>query len=221
MSTERETLRHSTPSSSPAEPKAKKSVALSGVSAGTTALCTVGRNGEGLHYRGYDISDLANSCEFEEVAHLLIHGTLPGAAALRAYKNKLHSLRGLPMNVKTVLETLSASQHPMDVLRTGVSALGCNLPEKDTHSSAGVCDLADRLLASMSSMLLYWFHYATNGKRIDVETGDDSIGGHFLHLLHSRPPDPAWEKAMHVSLILYAEHVIQRFALHDQSHRQH
>jgi 2-methylcitrate synthase len=189
-----------------AERKDKKSVALSGVSAGKTALCTVGRNGEELHYRGYDISDLASHCEFEEVAHLLIHGALPDAAALSAYKTKLHALRGLPANVKTILETLPPSQHPMDVLRTGVSALGCHVPEKASHSSVGVRNLADRLLASMNSILLYWFHYATNGKRIEVETDDDSIGGHFLHLLHSRAPQASWEKAMHVSLILYAEH---------------
>lgn len=187
-------------------PKKKKSVALSGTAAGNTELCTVGRTGNDLHYRGYDILDLAVNCEFEEVAHLLVHGKLPNKAELAGYKTKLKALRGLPANVKTVLEALPASAHPMDVMRTGVSALGCNLPEKDDHNHAGARDIADRLMASLGSMLLYWYHYSTNGKRIEVETDDDSIGGHFLHLLHGEKPSDSWVKAMHISLILYAEH---------------
>ena len=186
--------------------KPKKSVALSGVAAGTTALCTVGRSGNDLHYRGYDIVDLAQACEFEEVAHLLVHGKLPNAAELRAYKAKLKALRGLPASVKEALERLPASAHPMDVMRTGVSALGCVLPEKDDHPLPGARDIADRLMASLGSMLLYWFHWATQGRRIEVETDDESIGAHFLHLLHGRRPDAGWERAMHTSLILYAEH---------------
>lgn len=186
--------------------KPKKSVALSGVTAGNTALCTVGKIGNDLHYRGYDILDVAQSCEFEEIAHLLVHGKLPTSDELRAYKNKLLALRGLPANVKAVLEALPASSHPMDVMRSGVSALGCVLPEKDDHNTPGARDIADRLMASFGSMLLYWYHFSHNGKRIDVETDDDSIGGHFLHLLHGKKPSASWEKAMHVSLILYAEH---------------
>jgi 2-methylcitrate synthase len=185
---------------------AKKGVGLSGVVAGNTALCTVGRSGNDLHYRGYDILDVAESCEFEEIAHLLVHGTLPTRAELTAYKAKLKSMRGLPIAVKHALEALPAGSHPMDVMRTGVSALGCVLPEKESQSPPGARDIADRLMASLGSMLLYWFHYAQNGKRIDVETGDDSIGGHFLHLLHGRPPPEMFVRAMHTSLILYAEH---------------
>ena len=186
--------------------KPKKSVALSGVLAGNTALCTVGRTGNDLHYRGYDILDLAESSEFEEVAHLLVHGKLPNAAELRAYKTKLKALRGLPASVKEALERLPASAHPMDVMRTGVSALGCVLPEKDDHKLPGARDIADRLMASLGSMLLYWYHWATQGRRIEVETDDESIGGHFLHLLHGEKPTAAWERAMHTSLNLYAEH---------------
>ena len=186
--------------------KPKKSVALSGVLAGNTALCTVGRTGNDLHYRGYDILDLAESTEFEEVAHLLVHGKLPNAAELRAYKTKLKALRGLPASVKEALERLPASAHPMDVMRTGVSALGCVLPEKDDHNLPGARDIADRLMASLGSMLLYWYHWATQGRRIEVETDDESIGGHFLHLLHGEKPTAAWERAMHTSLNLYAEH---------------
>lgn len=186
--------------------KPKKSVALSGVTAGNTALCTVGKTGNDLHYRGYDILDIAQSCEFEEIAHLLVHGKLPTADELKAYKEKLLALRGLPANVKAVLEALPASSHPMDVMRSGVSALGCVLPEKDDHNTPGARDIADRLMASFGSMLLYWYHFSHNGKRIVVETDDESIGGHFLHLLHGKKPSGLWEKAMHVSLILYAEH---------------
>ena len=186
--------------------KPKKSVALSGVAAGNTALCTVGRTGNDLHYRGYDILDLAESSEFEEVAHLLVHGTLPTAAQLRAYKQRLKAMRGLPHAVRAALEALPAAAHPMDVMRTGVSALGCTLPEPNDHNGPDARAIADRLMASLGSMLLYWYHFAHNGRRIEVETDDDSIGGHFLHLLHGREPDPEWVKAMHTSLILYAEH---------------
>ncbi|CAJ0822264.1 bifunctional 2-methylcitrate synthase/citrate synthase [Ralstonia sp. L16] len=186
--------------------KPKKSVALSGVTAGNTALCTVGRTGNDLHYRGYDILDLAGACEFEEVAHLLVHGKLPNKAELAAYKAKLKALRGLPANVKAALEWVPASAHPMDVMRTGVSVLGTVLPEKDDHATPGARDIADRLMASLGSMLLYWYHYSHNGKRIEVETDDDSIGGHFLHLLHGVEPPKSWVDAMHVSLNLYAEH---------------
>lgn len=186
--------------------KPKKSVALSGVTAGNTALCTVGKTGNDLHYRGYDILELADQCEFEEVAHLLVHGKLPTRAELKGYKEKLKALRGLPANVKAALEQLPASSHPMDVMRTGVSVLGCTLPEKDDHNIAGARDIADRLMASLGSMLLYWYHFSTNGRRIEVETDDDTIGGHFLHLLHGAKPADSWVKAMNISLNLYAEH---------------
>ena len=187
-------------------PKPKKSVALSGVVAGNTALCTVGRSGNDLAYRGYDILDIADVCEFEEIAFLLVHGKLPNQAELTGYKGKLRSLRGLPMAVKSALEALPAASHPMDVMRTGVSALGCALPEKDAHNHPGARDIADHLMANLGSMLLYWHHFAHNGKRIEIETDDDSIGGHFLHLLHGKRPPDSWVKAMHTSLILYAEH---------------
>ena len=189
-----------------AGPKPKKSVALSGVAAGNTALCTVGRSGNDLHYRGYDILDIAEAAEFEEIAYLLVHGKLPTVAELAGYKTKLKALRGVPANVKAVLEWLPASAHPMDVMRTAVSALGCQLPEKDDHAAPGARDIADQLMASLGSMLLYWYHYSHNGKRIDVETDDDSIGGHFLHLLHGQAPSELWVRAMHTSLNLYAEH---------------
>ena len=186
--------------------KPKKSVALSGTAAGNTALCTVGRTGNDLHYRGYDILDFAENCEFEEIAYLLVHGKLPNVSELVAYKGKLKALRGIPAAVKTVLEQLPPSAHPMDVMRTAVSALGCVSPEKDDHNHPGARDIADKLMASLGSMLLYWYHYSHNGKRIEVETDDDSIGGHFLHLLHGNRPSELWVKAMHTSLILYAEH---------------
>ena len=186
--------------------KPKKSVALSGVAAGNTALCTVGRTGNDLHYRGYDILDFATTSEFEEIAFLLVHGKLPNTAELAAYQARLKSLRGIPAAVKAVLEQIPASAHPMDVMRTGVSALGCALPEKDDHNHPGARDIADRLMASLGSILLYWYHYAVNGRRIEVETDDDSIGGHFLHLLHGERPSTQWVQAMHTSLILYAEH---------------
>jgi len=193
--------------------KPKKSVALSGVPAGNTALCTVGRNGNDLHYRGYDILELAAKCEFEEVAYLLLYGKLPTRAELDAYKVRLRGLRGLPAGVKTALEQLPKSSHPMDVLRVGVSVLATLEPEagaatlesvKFTAQSA--LDVGDRLMASLGSMLLYWHHFVNSGKRIVVETNDDSIGGHFLHLLHGKPASAEWVQAMQVSLILYAEH---------------
>jgi 2-methylcitrate synthase len=187
-------------------PKPKKSVALSGVPAGNTALCTVGRTGNDLHYRGYDILDFAEAAEFEEIAYLLVHEKLPTKAELANYKRKLKALRGLPANVKAVLEWIPASAHPMDVLRTGCSALGTVIPEKDDHNVNGARDIADRLMASFGSMLLYWYHWSFNGRRIETETDDDSIGAHFLHLLHGKEPSPLWERAMHTSLILYAEH---------------
>jgi 2-methylcitrate synthase len=187
-------------------PKPKKSVALSGVVAGNTALCTVGRSGNDLHYRGYDILDIADVCEFEEIAYLLVHGKLPNVAELAGYKAKLQSLRGLSNPVRSALEALPAGAHPMDVMRTGASTLGCVLPEKDDHNVPGARDIADRLMASFGSMLLYWYHWSHNGRRIGVETDDDSIGGHFLHLLHGRKPPELWVKAMHTSLNLYAEH---------------
>jgi 2-methylcitrate synthase len=186
--------------------KPKKSVALSGVTAGNTALCTVGKTGNDLHYRGYDILDVANTSEFEEIAYLLVHGKLPNVGELKGYKAKLRSLRGIPSNLKTVLEALPASAHPMDVMRTAVSVLGCVLPEKEDHNAPGARDIADKLMASLGSALLYWYHYSHNGKRIEVETDDDSIGGHFLHLLHGHAPSESWVRAMHVSLNLYAEH---------------
>ena len=193
-------------SETPSTFKPKKSVALSGVTAGNTALSTVGRTGNDLHYRGYDILDIAAHCEFEEVAFLLIYGHLPNRSEVAAYKRKLKTLRTLPAAVKATLEQLPAASHPMDVLRTGVSALGCVLPEKEDHNAAGACDIADRLIASLGSMLVYWYHYSHAGRRIEVETDDDSIGGHFLHLLHQRRPSMEWVHAMHKSLILYAEH---------------
>ena len=186
--------------------KPKKSVALSGVTAGNTALCTVGKTGNDLHYRGYDILDIAGSSEFEEIAYLLVHDKLPTVAELKTYKIKLKSLRGLPANLKAALEWIPASAHPMDVMRTGVSVLGTLLPEKDDHNISGAKDIADRLMASLGSILLYWYHYSHNGRRIETETDDDSIGGHFLHLLHGKEPSKSWVDAMHASLILYAEH---------------
>jgi 2-methylcitrate synthase len=186
--------------------KPKKSVALSGVTAGNTALCTVGRSGNDLHYRGYDILDIATTCEFEEIAYLLVHEKLPTRDQLAGYKKKLRGLRALPRAVLTVLEQLPPASHPMDVLRTGTSALGCVVPEAAAHPVEGARDIADRLLASLGSMLCYWYHFANSGKRIEVETDDDSIGAHFLHLLHGKKPSAEWVRAMHTSLNLYAEH---------------
>ena len=186
--------------------KPKKSVALSGVTAGNTALCSVGQSGNDLHYRGYDILDLAEACDFEEVAHLLIHGSLPTGSELAAYRAKLRGLRGLPRAVRETLEAIPAAAHPMDVLRSGVSAMGCALPEAADHNTPGARDIIDRLVAAQGSMLLYWYHYAQNGRRIEVETDDDSIAGHFLHLLHGRAPGAEHVAAMQTTLNLYAEH---------------
>lgn len=186
--------------------KPKKSVALSGTVAGNTAICTVGRTGNDLHYRGYDILDIAETCEFEEVAYLIVHETLPNQAELEAYKTKLKSMRDLPEAVKTVLEQLPAHTHPMDVMRTGCSALGCQDPEAADHNVDAARDIIDRLMACFASMLVYWYHFSHNNKRIELVTDDDSIGGHFLHLLHGKPAPESWVKAMHISLILYAEH---------------
>lgn len=186
--------------------KPKKSVALSGVTAGDTALSTVGRSGNDLHYRGYDIHDLAKNCEFEEVAYLILYGTLPSRAQLTEYKNRLAKLRDLPAEVKTILENLPKSTHPMDVIRTGVSALGCHLPESESHDDDGARAIADRLISCTPSMLLYWYHFTHSGKRIELNTGADSIGEHFLTLLHQEKPRESWIKAMQISLILYAEH---------------
>ncbi len=190
----------------PAVSKPKKSVVLSGVTAGNTALCSVGRTGNDLHYRGYDILDMAERSEFEEIAYLLVHRKLPTRAELDAYHRKLRSLRGIPAPVKAALEQIPASAHPMDVMRTGVSMLGTVLPEHEAHDAPGARDIADRLMASLGSVLLYWYRYSHDGDRIDVETDDESIGGHFLHLLHRRRPPASWVKAMHTSLNLYAEH---------------
>jgi len=199
-------LREDQQQAAPKSAPPKKSVALSGVPAGNTALCSVGRTGNDLNYRGYDILEIATTCEFEEIAYLLIHGKLPNHAELAGYKVKLASLRGLPATVRAVLEVLPAASHPMDVLRTGVSVLGCTLPESESHPIAAARDIGDRLIASVGSMLTYWHHYSHSGMRIHVETEDDTIGGHFLHLLHRRAPSAAWVRAMHTSLILYAEH---------------
>ncbi|HET6631127.1 MAG TPA: 2-methylcitrate synthase [Rhodanobacteraceae bacterium] len=188
------------------QPKAKKSVALSGVAAGNTAVCTVGRSGNDLHYRGYDINDLATKSSFEAVAHLLVHGVLPTWSELNAYRARLRSMRGLPAPVKTVLEQLPASTHPMDVLRTGCSVIGTVLPEKDDHNITGARQIADRMMASFGSVLLYWYHWSHNGKRIETETDDETIAGHFLHLLHGKAPGELHTTALDRSLILYAEH---------------
>ncbi len=187
-------------------PKAKKSVALSGVAAGNTAICSVGRKGNDLHYRGYDILDFADKAEFEEIAYLIIYGHLPDAAELSIYKSRLKSLRGLPLALKKSLEALPPTAHPMDIMRTACSVLGICIPENDSHPAAEARDIIDRLMASFGSALLYWYHFAVNGKRIDVETDDDSIGGHFLNLLHGKKAPDSWVRAMHTSLNLYAEH---------------
>lgn len=206
MATKKSTKAKAAQGSPGATFKPKKSVALSGVPAGNTALCTVGKQGNDLHYRGYDIMDFAESALFEEIAYLLVHGHLPNKAELKAYETKLQAMRGLPANVMSILEDLPASTHPMDVMRTGVSALGCQLPEPNDHNAADARNIADRLMASLGSMLLYWYHYSHNGRCIETQTDDRSIGGHFLRLLHGTEPNEAWVRAMHTSLILYAEH---------------
>ena len=190
----------------PQPSKTKKSVTLSGVVAGNTAICTVGQTGNDLHYRGYDIAELAARATFEEVAYLLVYGDLPTQPQLDAYCRKLQSLRGLPSPLKTVLEQMPATAHPMDVLRIGCSMLGTLEPEKPGHSVEGARDIADRMMASFGSMLLYWHHFARDGRRIEVETDDESIAAHFLHLLHGRSPSALPARALDQSLILYAEH---------------
>jgi 2-methylcitrate synthase len=187
-------------------PKPKKSVALSGTAAGNTAVCTVGRTGNDLHYRGYDILDFAESSEFEEIAYLLIHGHLPNYAQLSAYKAKLKRMRSLPMPVRHALEALPPTAHPMDVMRTGYSVMGSCMPEREDHPEAEARNIIDRLMACAGSMLLYWYHFTQNGRRIDLDTDQDSLGGHFLELLHGESPKDSWVRAMHTSLILYAEH---------------
>jgi 2-methylcitrate synthase len=199
-------MSNDTLTATPAAPKVKKSVALSGVIAGNSAVCTVGRTGNDLHYRGYDIIELARLSTFEEVAYLLIHGELPTSSEIKDYKKKLKSLRGLPAQVKTVLELIPAAAHPMDVLRTGCSVLGNVLPEKEDQNIPGAKDIIHRLISCFGSMLLYWWHFSQNGRRIDVETDDDTVAGHFLHLLHGTKPSALHEKALDQSLILYAEH---------------
>lgn len=186
--------------------KPKKSVALSGQAAGSTAICTVGKSGNDLHYRGYDILEFATTSEFEEIAYLIVHEKLPNKEELAAYKKKLQGMRDLPEGVKVALEQLPKTAHPMDVMRTGCSVLGAIMSEDESHPKEEAQNIVDKLMACFGSMLCYWYHYAYNGKRIDVVTDDDSIGGHFLHLLHGEKPRESWVKAMHVSLILYAEH---------------
>ncbi len=186
--------------------KPKKSVALSGTAAGNTAICTVGLSGNDLHYRGYDILNFATEAEFEEIAYLIIHEKLPNKAELAAYKKKLKSYRDIPQAVKTVLEQLPRQTHPMDVMRTGCAALGCIEPENEAHPKVAAQDIVDRLIACFGSILLYWYHYSHNGKKIELQSDDDTIAEHFLHLLHGKKPKSSWVKAMHISLILYAEH---------------
>ncbi len=185
---------------------AKKSVALSGVVAGNTALSTVGLAGNDLHYRGFDILDIAERSEYEEIAYLLIHEKFPNARELAAYKGRLKAWRDLPPALRGALELLPRASHPMDVLRSGVSVLGCLEPEHPQHAPAAARELSDRILACLPSMLCYWYHFSHSGRRIEVNTDDDSIAAHFLHLLHGKAPSELWVRAMHTSLILYAEH---------------
>jgi len=188
------------------EPKKKKGVALAGVSAGTTAICTVGHTGNDLHYRGYDILELAKNSTFEEVAYLLIHGELPTSTQLAEYHGRLKTLRGIPDALKKVLEQIPASAHPMDVMRTGCSMLGTLQPEAPDRNTQAARDLGDKLIACFGSILLYWYHYSHSGKRVEVETDDDSIAAHFLHVLHGKTPSTLHVSAMNASLVLYAEH---------------
>jgi 2-methylcitrate synthase len=188
------------------EPKKKKGVALAGVAAGTTAICTVGHTGNDLHYRGYDIIELADHATFEEVAYLLIHGELPNTMQLSAYHTKLKTLRGLPDALKKVLEQIPKDTHPMDVMRTGCSMLGTLEPESVDRNTEDAQNLGDRLISCFGSILLYWYHFSHNGKRVEVETDDDSIAAHFLHVLHGKKPSQLHINAMNTSLVLYAEH---------------
>ena len=188
------------------EIKSKKSVALSGIEAGSTSLSTVGHSGNDLHYRGYDIKDLAENCEFEEIAFLIIYGELPTRQQLSEYKDSLLELREIPDALKLILEQLPKNSHPMDVARTAVSALGTMIPEDASHSVEAAQVIANRLIASTPSALLYWYHFTHSGKRIELQTATDSVAEHFLTLLHQSKPSRSWVKAMNASLILYAEH---------------
>lgn len=187
-------------------PRSKKSVALSGVVVSDSAICSVGHSGNDLYYRGYDVVSLAEHATFEEVSYLLLYGRLPSVTQLNQYKKKLKTLRGLPVMLRPVLENLPASAHPMDVLRSGCSALGTILPEAQDHNPGGAREIADRLIASFGSMLLYWYHWSHNGRRIETETDDDSISGHFLHLLRGKAPTELQASSLDKSLVLYAEH---------------
>ena len=195
-----------TPDSNQEAPKKKKGVALAGVNAGSTAICTVGHTGNDLHYRGYDIIELAKHATFEEVAYLLIHGELPNQTELTAYHARLKKLRGLPTELKEVLERIPKSAHPMDVMRTGCSMLGTLEPESADRNIHDAKKLGDRLIACLGSILIYWYHFSHNNKRIDVENDEDSIAAHFLHLLHGKSPSELHIRAMNTSLVLYAEH---------------
>jgi 2-methylcitrate synthase len=188
------------------EPKKKKGVALAGVNAGSTAICTVGHTGNDLHYRGYDIIELAKNATFEETAYLLIHGELPNQAQLKAYHQKLKTLRGLPSALKEVLERIPKNAHPMDVMRTGCAMLGTLEPEAADRNIESAKALGDRLIACFGSILVYWYQFSHFGKRVEVETDDDSIAAHFLHLLHGKAPSQVRIDAMNTSLVLYAEH---------------
>jgi 2-methylcitrate synthase len=199
-------LETTTNTSSATEPKKKKGVALAGVNAGSTAICTVGHTGNDLHYRGYDILELAKNATFEEVAYLLIHGELPNQTQLSAYHQKLKTLRGLPSALKTVLECIPKNAHPMDVMRTGCAMLGTLEPENPNRDVEAAKLLGDRLISCFGSILLYWYHFSHFGKRVEVETDDDSIAAHFLHVLHSKLPSQVHIDAMNTSLVLYAEH---------------
>ncbi|MDF1725826.1 MAG: 2-methylcitrate synthase [Alcanivorax sp.] len=186
-----------------AEGKKVGGAGLRGQVAGKTALSTVGKSGSGLTYRGYDVKDLAENCEFEEVAHLILKGELPTQDQLATYKAKLKSLRGLPDALKTVLEQIPKDAHPMDVMRTGCSMLG-NLETETDFSQQE--DATDRLLAAFPGIICYWYRFSHDGVKIDPETDDESIGAHFLHLLRGEKPNELHERVMNVSLILYAEH---------------
>ena len=188
------------------EVRVKKSVALSGVIAGDTALSTVGHTGNDLHYRGYEINDLAQNCEFEEVAYLILYGSLPTKAQLRDYKNELSRLRELPSEVKTILENLPKTAHPMDVVRTATSALGIFYPEDEKHDAQSALLAANRLIAASPSALLYWYHFSHFGKKITLSTDADGVAEHFLQLFLQEKPKRSWVRAMQASLILYAEH---------------
>jgi 2-methylcitrate synthase len=186
--------------------KPKKSVALSGIEAGQTAISKVGANGKDLHYRGYDINDLAEHATFEEVAHLLVHENLPNGYELARYKQKLESMRGLPAPLRAALEAVPPSANPMDVLRTGCSVMGTVLPEREDRNLGEARNIADRLISSFPSMLVYWYHYARNGHRIEVDLASESTAEHFLHMLYGRKPPRSFVRALDVSMILYAEH---------------